>query len=176
MTSKGKAPKTDIVVIGGGGAGLAAAVAEAEAGADVIVLEKHGLGGNSALAFGLFGAESQTQKRLNIECSKDALFKQAMEFTHWRINPRLVRAIIAKSSETIAWLEEKGLEFECIPYFHDPGQNVPTWHVPDGGGAELIKVLGRNCKDLGVQLLKQTPAKKILMTEEGNITGVLAAR
>ena len=174
MTSKGKVLKTDIVVIGGGGAGLAAAIAAAEAGAHVILLEKHGLGGNSALAFGLFGAESPTQKRLNIDCSKDELFKQAMEFAHWRINPRLVRAIIDKSSDTIRWLEEKGLDFDCIPYFHDPGQNVPTWHVPDGGGAEIIKVLGRNCEDLGVQLFKQTPAKKILTSPDVKITGVSA--
>ncbi len=50
--------------------------------------------------------------------------QQAMEFAHWRINPRLVRAIIDKSGDTIRWLEEKGLEFDCIQYFHYPGQQV----------------------------------------------------
>ena len=166
--------KTDLVVIGGGGAGLAAAVAAAENGVRVTVLEKHGLGGNSALAFGIFGAESPTQKRLNIDCSKDELFKQAMDFAHWRINSGLVRAVIDKSGDTIRWFEEKGLKFDCIPYFHDPGQQVPTWHIPDGGGAELIKVLSRDCKTMGVKVFKQTPAKKILTSSEGKITGVSA--
>ena len=176
MNSKGNELTAELVVIGGGGAGLSAAVAAAEKGAHVIVLEKRGLGGNSAIAFGIFAAESPTQKRLDIDCSRDELFKQAMEFAHWRINPRLVRAIIDKSGDTIRWLEEKGLEFDCIPYFHYPGQRVPTWHVPDGGGAELIKVLGQNCKDLGVQLFRQTPAKKILTSTKGEVTGVLAKR
>ncbi|KPK96749.1 MAG: hypothetical protein AMJ95_12495, partial [Omnitrophica WOR_2 bacterium SM23_72] len=99
MNSKGNELTAELVVIGGGGAGLSAAVAAAEKGAHVIVLEKRGLGGNSAIAFGIFAAESPTQKRLDIDCSRDELFKQAMEFAHWRINPRLVRAIIDKSGD-----------------------------------------------------------------------------
>ena len=56
--------KTQIAVIGGGAAGLCAAVAAAEKGADIILLEKHSkLGGNSAMAFGPFAAESPAQKR-----------------------------------------------------------------------------------------------------------------
>lgn len=176
MKVKGKTLAADLVVIGGGGAGLSAAAAAGEKGAQVIVLEKHGFGGNSALAFGIFAAESRTQKRLNIKSSGDELFKQAMDFAHWRINPRLVRSIIDKSGDTIRWLEEKGLEFDCIPYFHSRDQQVPTWHVPDGGGAELIKVLKQNCRDLGVQLLSQTPARKMVISGNGEVTGVLAEK
>lgn len=176
VTSKGDNLKTDLVVIGGGGAGMAAAVAAAEKGVDVTVLEKHGPGGNSALAFGIFAAESPTQKRLNIQCSRDECFKQAMEFAHWRINPRIVRAVIDRSGDTIRWLEEKGLHFHCMPYFHSPDQQAPTWHVPDGGGARLIKVLVRNAEDLGVRIFRQCPARKILVSGKGEITGVLAKK
>ena len=176
MNPKGKELEADLVVIGGGGAGLSAAVAAGEKGARVIVLEKGGMGGNSALAFGIFAVESPTQKRLNIECSRDEFFKEAMAFAHWRINPLIVRAVIDRSGDTIRWLEEKGLEFDCIPYFHYPGQQVATWHVPDGGGAELMKALSRNCEDLGVKMLRQTPAKQILTSEKGEITGVLGER
>ncbi|MFX1563215.1 MAG: FAD-dependent oxidoreductase [Promethearchaeota archaeon] len=112
-----KKPKADLVVVGGGGAGLAAAVAAAEKGASVIVLEKRGLGGNSALAWGIFAAESPTQRREMIDCRKDDCFKLAMDFAHWNVNPRLVRAFIDKSGNTIQWLEEKGLEFTCIPFY-----------------------------------------------------------
>jgi len=168
--------KADLVVIGGGGAGLAVATAASEKGARVTVLEKHGLGGNSALAFGLFGAESPTQKRLNIDCSVEELFRQAMDFAHWRINPRIVRAVMDRSGDTIGWLEEKGLKFECIPYFHLPDQKALTWHVPDGGGAELIRVLKQNCENLGVELMRQTPARKIIISNRGELNGVLAER
>jgi fumarate reductase flavoprotein subunit len=153
-------------------AGLAAAVAAAENGASVIVLEKRSaLGGNSALAFGIFASESPVQKRAMIDCCRDDCFKLAMDFAHWKINPNIVRAFINKSGDTIRWLEEKGLEFNCTPMY--PNQ-VPTWHIPRGRGTALMKVLAQNCKDLGVQLLTRTPAKKILVGSKGNITGVLA--
>ena len=176
MKVEGKALEADLVVIGGGGAGLSAAAAAGEKGARVIVLEKGGLGGNSALAFGIFAVESPTQRRLNIASSRDAFFKEAMAFAHWRINPHIVRAIIDRSGDTIRWFEEKGLAFDCIPYFHYPGQQVPTWHVPDGGGAELIKTLARNCQDVGVDIHKQTAARQILNSGKGDITGVTAER
>ncbi|MEW6425447.1 MAG: FAD-dependent oxidoreductase [Bacillota bacterium] len=163
--------KTDVVVVGGGGAGLAAALAAAEKGARVVVLEKHGLGGNSALAWGIFAAESPVQKRAMIDCSRDYCFKTAMNFAHWRINPRIVRALVDKSGDTIRWLEGKGLEFTCVPFY--PNQ-IPTLHIPKGRGAALVKVLIKRCRELGVQLLTNTPAKKILTSPGGEVTGVLA--
>jgi glycine/D-amino acid oxidase-like deaminating enzyme len=53
--------KANLVIIGGGDAGLAAAVTAAENGAgNIIVLEKRGLGGNSARAWGLYAAGVDT--------------------------------------------------------------------------------------------------------------------
>lgn len=172
LTLNGKNRQAELVVIGGGGAGLAAAVAAAEKGASVIVLEKRGLGGNSALAFGIFAAESPAQRRAMIDCRKDDCFRLAMDFAHWKVNPRIIRAFIDKSGNTIQWLEEKGLEFTCIPFY--PNQVPVTWHVPRGRGAKLIKTLAQNCRDLGVRLLPQTPARKIVTGKNNNITGVLA--
>jgi fumarate reductase flavoprotein subunit len=172
-TSDNKTLQADVVVIGGGGAGLAAAVTAAEREtSSVIVLEKRGLGGNSALAIGMFAAESPVQRRAMIDCRRDDCFKTAMSWAHWRINPRIVRAFIDKSGNTIQWLEEKGLEFDCFPFY--PNQFPPTWHVPKGLGARLTKVLVEECKKLRVQLLTRTPAKRILTSATGEITGVLA--
>jgi fumarate reductase flavoprotein subunit len=174
MKSEEIALEADLVIIGSGGAGLTAAVAAAEKGAGhIIVLEKRaGLGGNSARAWGIFAAESPAQKRSMIDCRKDDCFQIAMRYAHWSINPRLVRAFIDKSGDTIGWLEEKGLKFDCIPFY--PNQ-IPTWHIPKGRGAKLIKVLTEECKKRGVELLSGTPAKKILTGSKGEVTGVLAA-
>ena len=110
--------KTEIVIIGGGGSGLAAAVSAAEKGAEVLVIEKRStFGGNSSMAGGIFAAESRTQKRLQIDTSKDDCFKAAMDHAHWKINPRIIRTIIDKSGDTIRWLEEKGIKLE-IPVFY----------------------------------------------------------
>lgn len=173
-TKKNKNLKASIVIIGGGGAGIASAVAAAEKGvSNIVVLEKRGVvGGNSAMAQGPFAAESPAQRRQAIITRKDDLFKIAMDYAHWKTNPRIVRAFIDKSADTIRWLEEKGVHFECIP--HTPNDVALTWHVSKGEGREQMKVLAKECHKLGVEVLVRTPAKKILTGSKGNITGVLA--
>ena len=105
----------DVVVVGGGGSGLSAALAAAECGVKVIVLEKRRvLGGNSVFAEGLFAAESPAQKRMMIDARREDLFKIAMDYSHWKINPKVIRAFIDKSGDTINWLENKGLSVKHI--------------------------------------------------------------
>ena len=166
--------ETEVAVIGGGGAGLAAAVAAAEKGVSVIVLEKrHSLGGNSALARGLFGVESPTQKRLYIDVRRDDAFKLAMKYARWKIDPKLVRTFIDRSGDTIQWLEEKGVAFDVLSNW--PNQFPRTWHCPRGKGfgAEIIKVLAKNCEACGIRVLTQTRAREIL-TRDNKIVGILA--
>jgi fumarate reductase flavoprotein subunit len=173
MKSKGPNLEADLVILGGGGSGLAAAVEAAENGASgIIVVEKrHNLGGNTALAGGLFACESPVQTRERIIADKDSLFKKAMEWAHWSgIDPRILRAFINKSGDTIRWLEDKGLEFDLIRLY--PDQYPPVQHNPKGNGAHLIQILARNCKDLGVSMFLQSSGKKIIRGEKGNIAGI----
>ena len=165
---------TEIVIIGGGGAGLAAAVSAAERWAKIIVIEKRQTpGGNSNLAFGLFGAESPVQKRMGIDAGRDDLFMAAMGYSHWKTDPKIVRTFVDRSGDTIRWLEEKGAEFvEVTRYYpHPAGRN---FHRPKGGGSGLVGLLVKQCEDLGVQLFYKTAAKKIFINEHGSVTGVLA--
>jgi fumarate reductase flavoprotein subunit len=167
---------TDIVVIGAGGAGLSAAMAAAENGSHAVVLEERRVaGGNSKMALGLFAAESPVQKRQKIHASKDELFKMAMDFANWKIDPRIFRAYVNKSGDTIRWLESKGLRFGDIhPLF--PNQYPLTWHCPEGAGPALIDALVESCMNQGVTFSYQTKAKKLLTDKAGNITGVLAEK
>jgi len=167
--------RAELVVIGGGGAGLAAAFSAAENGCrSIIVLEKAGsAAGSTAMAHDIFGAESPVQKRLGIDAPKDELFKTAMEWAHWtKINPRIVRAFIDKSGDTIGWLENMGLQFELIQYY--PNQVPLVRHSVKGHGNALMKALRENCRDKGVQILTRTPGKKLLRNKNGEITGVIA--
>lgn len=166
--------ETQIAVLGAGGAGMAAAVAAAEKGADVIVLEKlSNLGGNSARAEGLLAAESPAQERLKIDAQRDDVFNIAMSYAHWKINARIVRAFIDKSGDTIRWLEDQGLFFDRVPHYY-PNQRIRTWHCLRGRGMELIDVLLKTGEKLGVRILCETAAKKILIDKKGNVTGVVA--
>jgi fumarate reductase flavoprotein subunit len=173
MTTKNL--NAELVVIGGGGAGLAAASAAAENGCkSVIVLEKAGSAtGSTGMAHDIFGAESPVQKRLGIDAPKDELFKVAMEWAHWtKINPRIVRAFIDKSGDTIAWLENMGLSFELIQYY--PNQVPLVRHSVKGHGNALMKALRDNCQKFGVKILTRTAGKKLLQDKKGTISGVVA--
>jgi fumarate reductase flavoprotein subunit len=170
-----KTTETDVIVIGSGASGLAAALTAAEAGAKVIVFEKErSLGGTSNFFNGMFAVESEMQRERYITYSRDEAFKRIMEYSHWRANARLVRAIVDESGSTISWLREKGVEFL------DATINMPdsprTYHVVKGQGASVVKALAESAKEKGVDLRLATPVKKILRQASGGdrIVGVVA--
>jgi fumarate reductase flavoprotein subunit len=177
---KSKNLKTQIVVIGAGGGGLAAALTAIENGVkDIVVLEKRiNVGGHSARANGIFACGSPVQERQGIKTDGDEFFRKFMRWTHWsRINPRIVRAYINKSGDTIRWLEKEGLDFILIPGLH-PDQ-PPTGHWPAKGPegknvARLIKVLEKNFKAMGGQVFLNTTCTKILRGRNGRVAGVEA--
>lgn len=166
--------RCDAAVIGAGGSGLAAAVAAAEKGAKVIVLEKrHGTGGDTALAGGLFAAESPPLKRLKNDSNADELVKRALSYAHWKTNPRIVHAFIKRSGDTIGWLENMGVKFWEIAEYY-PTQGPRIMHLPEGMGAGLIQVLVTRSKSLGVTIFRDTLVTKILKDRSGKTVGIKA--
>ena len=166
-----RAMETDVVVIGSGVTGLAAALTAAEGGAKVIVFEKQrSLGGSSNFFYGIFAVESQMQRKRYITYSRDQAFKNIMEYSHWRANPRLVRAIVDESGATIGWLQQQGVDFT------DARINFPqapmTYHVVKGQGAAVVKALSVMAKEKGVDLRTETPVRKILKRGD-RIAGVI---
>jgi fumarate reductase flavoprotein subunit len=164
--------ETDMVVIGSGVSGLAAALTAAEGDARVIVFEKQRTpGGTSNFFEGMFAVESDMQREQYIEYSCDQAFKNIMEYSHWRANPRLVRAIVDESAGTITWLRRQGIEFAGVTI------NMPnsprTYHIVKGGGLAVVKILVTKAKEKGVDLRLATPVKRIIK-EGGRITAVLA--
>jgi len=163
----------DVVVIRGG-TGLAGAIAAAEKGMKVILLERlKKTGGNAALAVGFLAAESPVQKRLKVDATKEHLFKASMDYAKWLINPRIVKAYIDKSGDTVQWLEDMGLTFEDIPFcYHN--QSPRIYHVIAGHGHRLIHTMGKRCEELGVEIHCSTSGKKISVNGNRKVTGVIA--
>ena len=164
--------ETDVVVIGSGVAGLAAALTLAEGGARVIVFEKErSIGGTSNFFHGMFAVESEMQRQRYITYSKDEAFKNIMAYSHWRANPRLVRAIVNESAATISWLQEAGVEFT------EATINIPdaprTYHLVKGQGEAIIKALATRARELGATIVPATPVKQILKAGD-RIAGVIA--
>jgi fumarate reductase flavoprotein subunit len=167
----GDTTSADLVVIGSGVSGLAAALTAAQGGAKVIVFEKQrSLGGTSNFFHGIFAAESDMQRARFITYSRDEAFKNIMEYSHWRANPRLVRAIVNESAATITWLQRQGVEFiDAINNLLDAPR---TYHVVKGAGEAVVKTLAIRIKEKGVDIKLSAPVKRIL--KQGDlINGVI---
>ena len=162
----------DFIVVGAGGAGLAAAVAAAEGGLRVVILERMRVaGGATVFSTGIFAVESQFQKKLGIRITTDEVFSQHMFYTHYLSNPRLVRAVIDKSSDTIHWLHGMGTEFIGPEEFFAGAPK--TWHTMKQDGRSITSALEKTAEDLGVSIHFRTRAKRLVM-EEGRVAGVIA--
>lgn len=172
--------KTDIVVVAAGPAGLAAAISAAEKGAGVIVFEKGATtGGTGNMGMGPLGIESRHTRAKQFRPTRDEAFEIFMDYTHWRVDAKLVRAYLNKSADTIQWLEDMGVEFE-EPASYFPTA-FPTWHLvkPATGrpgpmaSAAMMKIMTDKAKELAVEIMLQTPVQR-LIKESGRITGVAA--
>lgn len=173
--------EADVVVIAGGASGLAAAISAAEQDSSVIVFEKSSTTGGAAnMGMGPFAVGSHYQKSQMVDFTPDEAFQMFMNYTHWRVDARLVRKYIDLSANTINWLEEMGIEFlGAFKYFE---KSQPTWHIikafgsnrpAERAGSVMVKAMTDRAEELGVEFHLQTPVKKILI-EDGKVVGVVA--
>lgn len=163
---------SSILIIGGGAAGLSAAATAAEAGLSVTVLEKRKYtGGNGQYAEGVFGAGSRLQKRNNINADPEKLFRQAMEYAHWRSDARLTRTLIDASGETVDWLCDIGVPFSRVLH-HMPNQSPEVFHMayPSPTGTRVMSTLKERCAKLGVTIHTEAAVTGLLLSE-GSVVG-----
>lgn len=171
--------EADIIIVGGGASGQAAAVQAAEAGASVIILEKSTTTGGAAnMGNGFFAVESHHQLAAMDTLTVQQAFEEFMEYSHWKVNPLLVRRFIGMSASTIEWVEKMGVQFVGVyKYFHDSRQ---TWHIikvpgsdkpTERAGAICQKALTERAQALGVQYEFGVTAKEIML-EDGRAIGV----
>lgn len=174
-----KTYETQIVVIAAGPSGLAAAVQAASMGAKVIVLEKAAaIGGAANMGMGPLGIGTRYQKQQMIDLSVEKAFNMFMDYTHYKVDARLIKRYFSLSAETIEWLENLGVEFEgAFRYFP---QSEATWHIvkTDKGigpraASFMNRALYKKALELGVTFLLEHPAYEIIK-KDSQITGVMA--
>ncbi len=167
---------TELLVIGGGAAGLAAAAAAAEQGTKVIVAEAMAaVGGNGLFPRGVFAVDSMLQRKRLIFADTDEIFTRCMEYSHWKIDGRIVRRLLDKSGDTISWLMDKGVEF-CDVVHHTPNQAPEVFHITsakENAGSVVVRQLKKFCLEHGVTLLTKTRGEKLLKDESGAVNGAV---
>ncbi len=171
--------QADIVVIGAGGAGMTAAIQAVQDGAtDVVVLEKMPIvGGNTTRSTGgLNAAGTQYQERDAIEDSVDLFVEDTMKGGKELNDKELVTVMAENSNEAVEWVNELGADLTVVGMFG--GASVKRIHRPgdtSAVGPVLVKTLSAELEELGIPVMLNTTAEKILADENGAVCGVTAA-
>ena len=161
-----------ILIVGAGASGLSAAVTAAEGGASVTVLERSASpGGNGRFAEGVFAAGSALQRRLNIDAQPEKLFREAMDYSHWRADARLVRTLIDASGGTVDWLMGLGVPF-CRVIHHMVNQSPEVFHMTDRSpsGKYVVQALLDRAAALGVEIRTGARVRRLIV-ENGRVCG-----
>ena len=167
----------DIVVVGAGGAGLSAAVAAAETdeGLKIVVQEKQGiLGGNTNYSTGgINAAETDIQKGLGIEDTKQLFYDDTMRGGKNENIPSLVWNLVDNAPVTISWLTRLGADLTDVGLMG--GSSVKRTHRPQGGsaiGPHLMKVLNTACQTENIEIRTSNKVTGLLTAVDGRVTGV----
>lgn len=171
----------DVAIVGAGASGLPAAIAAAETGARVVAIEKAPTtGGTGNMAFGLLAADSKLQRHHQVDLSVDEAYDKFMNYTHMRVDGRLVRKFLARSADTLEWMEGMGIRFyglkkafkkaEMTEHVIKPMDTGKPSHRIESG---MIKAFTDRARELGVEFLLETRVEGIVV-EGAAVAGVRA--
>lgn len=169
--------EADIVIIGAGGAGMSAAVEAASLGKSVIIVEKMPIvGGNTNRATGgINAAETSIQEQEGIKDTVETFYEDTFKGGKEENDPELLSVLVENSAEAVDWLNELGAGLTRVSL--SGGATNPRIHTPADGsavGPVVVKVLQEKLEELGVEILMETTATKIL-EENGKAAGIEAS-
>ncbi len=167
--------EADVIVVGYGGAGAVAAITAHDLGAEVVILEKSEQGGgNTRLAASSFTGVIPGQaakKHLQALCSGT-------------VEPEVIDAYIDWTSKNVDFVRQLGGE----PVAYYPGPTFPeiagaesmlrfrpAAEAPHGdGGRRLWLLLDHNVSRRGIEVMTNTPVRRLIQGSGKEIVGVEA--
>jgi succinate dehydrogenase/fumarate reductase flavoprotein subunit len=166
--------ETDVLVIGCGGAGLSAAITADEAGAKVILATKLRVGdSNTIMAEGGIGAATGAEDSPVIHYIDTLMGGRGTNV------PELVEVLVNEAPFIVEWLSSLGVNFDRLAdgsYFtHRPGghSRKRSHSIKDLTGLEIMRVLGDEVRNRGIQPLEFCPAVELLMDDQGQCAGAV---
>ena len=163
--------ETDVVVLGAGGAGLFASIEAAKAGTKVILLESTSrVGGSSAISGGSIAfAGTDIQEENGIHDSNELLYDDFMKSGGHRNVPELVQTYVDHQLDTYYALKRMGMVIRKVVQGEG---SLPRTHRVNP--AKLILLLKKEALRLGVEIMLETPAARLVRNTKGRIIGVRA--
>lgn len=158
----------DVVIIGSGGAGCAAAI-EARRQTDRILVLTKGKRDDSKTA----QAQGGIQAAIAEGDSSEQHFQDTLRTGGQAADPALVRILTSSARETIAWLEELGVEFDRKPngeYLLQSGAGISqprVLSVGDRAGRGIVTVLMGALERLAIPCLSETAVVSLVREEAG---------
>lgn len=163
--------EADVIVIGTGAAGSSAAARATELGLSVIVLEKLRItGGSTAVCNGGFAiCGTDLQEAAGLKDSPELMEKELLAMG--KVNdPALVHAYVTQCLDVYHWAKGLGVEFRAPTT--GAGMSVARQHMTKT--SQMLGVFHDLAKSKGAKFRLGTPAKRLIVGENGRVIGVVA--
>lgn len=170
----------DLIVVGGGLAGIATTTRAAQLGLNVVMYEKTGkIGGTAMVAGGtLLGVNTKMQKDAGIEDSVDLCMADFYRQGYpGRFNEEVARQFAALTGPAVDWLDGLGCDFGDRQPFrgvYDP-LNTPRNYSGNGGASAFVKALTDELEQYigkNAYISLHSRVDSLVVDENGRVNGV----
>ncbi|MCU7724255.1 FAD-binding protein [Actinoplanes sp. KI2] len=188
----------DVIVVGFGAAGACAAIEAADAGARVLVLDRFGGGGATAISGGVVyaGGGTAQQRAAGVTDTPQAMYDYLREEAGDAVSAETLRRFCDESVAMVDWLAGLGVPFDArlCPYktsyptnrhylyfsgsetaFAQVAPPAPRGHrvyARGTSGRVFAARLAAAARDRGVERRDQTRAERLVTGADGRVTGV----
>lgn len=190
----------DIAVVGGGVAGAAVALAARDAGADVLVVDRDGVGGHATAAsagmlapqYEASGPDPRFHLAVAARRAHEAFLARVEELSGRRVERRFAGMLVVardgaeheEAHRTVRWQREAGLQAEVVDVDEaarrqpgvSPDARSYLW-LPDEGHVDsqaLAEAIAPALRASGARLASGSGAERLL-SEAGGVTGLALA-
>ena len=102
--------------------------------------------------------------------SADNFVEDMMAFSDNYSDREYIETLAANAGSTLRWVEEKGVDFDYLPTMFLTASKPRL--LPVGGGRAIVDTLSRRAGWLGVEIIYEATAWKLLLDDEGVVNGL----